>query len=449
MSVLVIGLSHRSAPVELLDRAALTSDGVAKLLADMGRNEHVAEAAVIGTCNRLELYVDVARFHGGFEAATDLLVRHTGLAPDELTPHLYVHYDGRAVQHLFTVTAGLDSMVAGESQILGQVRSALQDAQAAGTAGRALNALFQQALRVGKRAHTETGIDAAGRSLVTVGLAALPTELSDLSGRRALVVGAGSMATLAATTLRAQGAYVIVANRTFEHGERLAESVDGEAVALADLASLLPTVDVVVSCTGSGGTVIARDLVARSLPQRGGRPLGLVDLALPHDIEPEVAELPGVVRVDFTVIGAATAHDEEAASRAEDLTAARSIIADEVAAFAGRQRADQAAPTVVALRAMAEEVVTTELHRLNSRLPDADPTVAQEVETTVRRVVDKLLHAPTVRVKELAIESGGHYYTEALRELFSLDPQAVAAVEAVEPPDVDGHDDADSDGGAG
>ena len=435
MSVLVVGLSHRSTPVELLDRAALTTDDVFKLLTDVGQSEHVAEAAVIATCNRVELYVDVARFHGGFEAATNLLVQHTGMAPDELTPHLYVHYDGRAVQHLFTVAAGLDSMVAGESQVLGQVRSALQDAQAAGTAGRALNTVFQQALRVGKRAHTETGIDSAGRSLVTVGLASLPPNLADLSGRRTLVVGAGSMAALAATTLRADGAYVIVANRTFEHGERLAASVDGEAIALTDLASVLPTVDIVVSCTGSAGTVITRDLVAASLPARGNRPLGLVDLALPHDIEPEAADLPGVARVDFAVIGAATAHDEEAASRTADLAAARAIIADEVAAFAGRQRADQAAPTVIALRAMAEEVVTSELHRLHSRLPDADPLIAQELDSTVRRVVDKLLHAPTVRVKELAIESGGHTYTEALRELFSLDPQSVAAVEAVELPE--------------
>lgn len=429
MSLLALGLSHRSAPVELLDRAALTRDEVTKLLDDIRSGEHVREAAVVATCNRIEVYAEVARFHGGLEEVTDLLVRYCGVPVAQVTPHLYVHYEGRAVQHLFSVASGLDSMVAGESQILGQVRQALQDAQAARTAGRSLNELFQNALRVGKRIHTETGIDAAGRSLVTVSLALVAAHVGPLEGRRALVVGAGSMAALAAATLHRSGAQVVVANRTVERAERLAASVDGSAVPLSAVASALPDVDVVVSCTGSGGTVVTLAQVAAAQVDRGGRPLGIVDLALPHDVEPGVAALPGVVRVDLASIAAVNA----VSAAEEDLEAAREIVAEEVAVYAGTQRSSQAAPTVVALRTMAEEIVTAELGRLQTRLPQLPDATRGEVAATVRRVVDKLLHAPTVRVKELAAEPGGQAYASALRELFALDPRAVEAV--VQPDD--------------
>jgi glutamyl-tRNA reductase len=433
VSLLVLGLSHRSAPVELLDQAALTRDGVTKLLADVRDAEHVDEAAVVATCNRVEVYAEVQRFHGGLEELTELVGRHCRLEVPEVTPHLYVHYEGRAVQHLFSVAAGLDSMVAGETQILGQVRQALHDAQEAQTAGRALNELFQNALRVGKRVHTETGIDAAGRSLVTVGLALVGDHVGGIEGRRALVVGAGSMAALAAATLHRAGASVVVANRTYERGARVAASVDGAAIALSAVPDVLADVDVVVSCTGSAGTVLDASAVAAAMAVRSGAPIAVVDLALPHDVDPAVADLDGVLLVDLASIATLSA-GTPLAGTAGDLEQAREIVADEVAAYAGMKRSSQAAPTVVALRAMADAIVSAELDRLQSRLPGLGHGERAELATTVRRVVDKLLHRPTVRVKQLAAEPGGQAYASALRELFALDPRAVDAVIEPEPP---------------
>ncbi|MGH3327994.1 MAG: glutamyl-tRNA reductase, partial [Streptomycetales bacterium] len=233
MSVLAVGLSHRSAPVRVLDRAALTAEAREKLLQDVAGADHVAEALVLATCNRVEVYTDVDKFHGGVAAVSELLARHTGLAHEQLTDHLYVHYEDRAVQHLFTVACGLDSMAVGEAQILGQVKSALGLAQRRGTAGRVLNELVQQALRVGKRAHTETDIDRVSRSLVTVGLAAAERTLGTVAGRPALIIGAGSMSALIAASLRRAGAGTItVANRTYDRGARVAAAVGGQAIPL-------------------------------------------------------------------------------------------------------------------------------------------------------------------------------------------------------------------------
>lgn len=425
MSLLVVGLSHRSAPVEVLECAALNGDEVTKLLDEVHLARHVSEAAVLATCNRVEVYADVDKFHGGVDEISELLARYSGLDLETLSEHLYVHYEDRAVHHLFSVACGLDSMVVGESQVLGQVKSALRLAQEADTTGRVLNGLFQAALRVGKRAQTETGIDRLGRSLVTVGLSRLEPVLGGLAGRRALVVGAGSMAALAASTLRRMGiGELAVANRTFERAQRLAAAVDAEVVRLSDLPTALPGADVLVSCTGANGVVVPYDLVAVAASQRNGRPLAILDLALPHDVDPAVADLPGVTLSPLSALADAA----EGAEMVEDINAVRALVDEEVSIFAGSQRAARVAPTVVALRSMADEVVGAELTRLSGRLADVDPSTWNEVANTVRRVVDKLLHAPTVRVKELAADPGGADYEAALRKLFALDPRTIDAV---------------------
>ena len=432
MSLLVVGLSHRTCPVELLERTALDADGVVTLIEEIAADPAVSEVVALSTCNRLEVYAEVPKFHPAVALLTDTVARHTGVPERELTEHLAVHYDERAVAHLFAVAAGLDSMVVGEAQILGQVRAALQVAQAAGTVGRVLNEAFQQALRVGKRAHSETGIDKAGQSLVSVGLELGEVALEGLAGRRALVVGAGSMSALAAATLvRAGAGPVIVANRTFEHARRLAERVGGRPAPLHELDRLLAEADVVVSCTGAVGTVITRDQVAAAQLRRGAAPLFVLDLALPRDVDPAVGDLDSVALVDLARLGHLLAGDE----RVEDIAAVREIVAREVDAFLGWLQASAVAPTVVALRTMAQGVVDAELARLRGRLPDLDPHSAGEVEQTVRRVVDKLLHTPTVRVKAWASDPAGPRYVEALRDLFDLDPQHV---EMVVRPDVDG-----------
>ncbi|MFE5841263.1 glutamyl-tRNA reductase [Streptomyces niveus] len=434
MSLLVIGLSHRSAPVSVLDRASLSPDGRIKLLQDALAAEPAAEAAVLATCNRVELYADVDKFHAGVAELSTLLARHSGVGLEELTPYLYVHYEDRAVHHLFSVACGLDSMVVGEGQILGQIKDALAGGQELHTAGRLLNDLFQQALRVGKRAHSETGIDRAGQSLVTFGLQQL-ADGADVSGwaagRRALVIGAGSMSSLAAATLaRAGVAEIVVANRTAARAERLVKiltepggtGVGARAVDMGAVDGELTRADIVVSCTGATGLVLTADAVETALA--GGRDLALLDLAMPRDIDAAVHRIAGARLIDIESLAEASAD----APMAADVDAVKRIVTDEVAAFGAAQRAAHITPTVVALRAMAADVVTNEITRLEGRLPGLDERQRAEITQAVRRVVDKLLHAPTVRVKQLAGEPGGAGYADALRELFDLDPQAVASV---------------------
>ncbi|WKX71859.1 glutamyl-tRNA reductase [Streptomyces sp. XD-27] len=531
MTLLVVGLSHRSAPVSVLERAALSADQQAKLLQDTLAAEPAAEAAVLATCNRIELYADVDKFHAGVAELSTLLAQHSGVGLDELTPYLYVHYEDRAVHHLFSVACGLDSMVVGEGQILGQIKDALALGQELHTAGRLLNDLFQQALRVGKRAHSETGIDKAGQSLVTFGLEQLAagTPVADwVAGKRALVIGAGSMSSLAATTLaRAGVAELVIANRTLERAERLADALAGRgtgagtagmpsgagtvppafgaaptvtaagsdalrvadvigivpgahtdagrpaaadpaadatavgtagaacpvhpadvtaaplvarAVSIDAVAAELPHAEIVVSCTGATGLVLTVEDLRTAFVQRAACPGGqdaqvaLLDLAMPRDIDAAVHRLDGARLVDIETLAEASAD----APMAADVDRVRGIVSAEVAAFAAAQRAAHITPTVVALRTMAADVVAGEIARLDGRLPDLDDKQRAEITQTVRRVVDKLLHAPTVRVKQLASTPGGAGYADALRELFDLDPQAVAAVSRADLNDVNG-----------
>ncbi|MFE6827831.1 glutamyl-tRNA reductase [Streptomyces sp. NPDC057690] len=559
MSLLVVGLSHRSAPVSVLERASLSTDAQFKLLQDTVAAEPAAEAAVLATCNRIELYADVDKFHAGVAELSTLLAQHSGVGLEELTPYLYVHYEDRAVHHFFSVACGLDSMVVGEGQILGQIKDALARAQELHTAGRLLNDLFQQALRVGKRAHSETGIDRAGQSLVTFGLEQLAAG-GDVTawarGKKALVIGAGSMSSLAAATLaRAGVAEIVVANRTPDRAERLAQilteggdtDVSARAVPMESVPAELTRADVAVSCTGATGLVLTAEAVAEAVEGRTGTPVAfddgaaatdvrplpptsvgtdencpldlaavqqapvqqsgfsvlgeaavagmdaatleqhaawvdnatvdrrptarrtpeadaelitalaataatlgriperrgpepvatlvrpepvlfLLDLAMPRDVDPAAHRLAGVRLVDIESLAEASAD----APMAADVDQVRRIVADEVAAFGAAQRAAHITPTVVALRTMAAEVVATEIARLDGRLPGLDDKHRAEITQTVKRVVDKLLHAPTVRVKQLAAEPGGAGYADALRTLFDLDPEAVAAVSRAE-----------------
>lgn len=421
MSVLVVGLSHRTAPVALLERLAIPAEQVADVLADLLAGDHVSEALVLSTCNRVEVYADVTKFHGGVTDVSAVLEKRSGVALDAIPEQLYVHYEDRAVQHLFEVASGLDSMVVGEAQILGQLRAALRTAQESAAVGRTLNELGQQALRVGKRVHTETGIDRAGASLVSVGVASATERLGGPEGLHAVVVGAGAMSGLAAATLQRLGVGALdVVNRTRGNADRLAAAYGGTGWDFDHLPRRIAEADLVVSCTGSMGLVIDASVVG----DRAARPLALLDLALPRDIDPAVRELPGVELVDLEVLGSRLESERASA----DVDAARDIVGDEVGAFLAWQRSNRVAPTVVALRSKADELVATELARLGGRLPELDERSRAEVEATVRRVVDKLLHTPTVRVKQLAETPGGQSYADALGELFGLDPAAVDAV---------------------
>jgi glutamyl-tRNA reductase len=431
MSVLVVGVSHRTAPVSVLEWVTLDADGVHKLVHAVADCDHVLEATVLATCNRIEIYADVDRFHGSVESVSRLLCElagPSGGAPEDVVPHLYVHYDDGAVSHLFGVASGLDSMVVGESQILGQTREALRVGQEEGTIGPALNVLFQQALRVGKRVHAETDIDRAAPSLVGFALERATAEVGPLAGRRVLVMGAGAMAGLAVSTVARLGvSEIVVASRTEAHARRLAEQYDGRAVPLTQVQDALSDADVLVSCTGATGVVLPLAVVAGARVD-ADRPLAIVDLALPHDVDPAVGELPGVSLFNLARLAEQVDRDEGA----DDVAAVRQIVTEEITAFLAARRSAVVTPTVVALRTMATGIVDTEMQRLSSRLPDLDPATRAEVEHAVRRVADKLLHQPTVRVRQLANESGAVSYAAALAELFSLDPDAVEAVTRAE-----------------
>ena len=433
MSLLVVGMSHRTAPVSLLERAAVGTDELPEVLDALLRTDHVSEVLVLSTCNRVEVYAEVDRFHGGLQDISTVLATRAGLDVPALGEHLYVHYEDAAVLHLFSVAAGLDSMVVGESQILGQLRSAYTAAVELDTVNRELHELCQHALRSAKRVHSETGIDRAGASVVTVGLHEAGRVLGPLADRRALVVGAGSMGALSAATLVRSGiAELAVANRSPERAQRLVDSLRDQvrvarAVPLDELAAELVRADVVVGCTGAVGAVLPAEVVEAALPARAGRPLVLLDLALPRDFDGAAGALAGVHYLDL----AALAEPAVRLGAHGDIEQARAIVGQEVAGRLGARRAIAVTPTVTALRARAAEVVDAELARLDSRLPGLDATTRAEVARSVQRVVQTLLHAPTVRVKQLAEKPGGGAYADALRELFDLDPATTAAVAGI------------------
>jgi len=369
----------------------------------------------VSTCNRLDIVAGVTGFHAGLADVAAVLGARTGIDSDTLARHLYVHHDEQAVRHVYRVAAGLDSMVAGEPQILGQVRDAYAVAVDHDAVGRALHELMQRALRVGKRAHSETGIDLVGRDMVTAALNhGLALAGLAIDGARALVVGTGAMGGLALATLRRAGATdLMVAGRDELRATRLAAGHDATAVPMAARQEVLRDVDIVVSATAS----TSRILTATDLPPGRTGPLLILDLAVPRDVDPAVADVPGVTLVDIGSLRAALTGTADT-----DLGAAETIVAEEVTAFVAWLRGFDVAPTVAALRARADDLVGVELAALQRRQPELSEAQRADVARTVHRLVQRLLHEPTVRVRELAAGPGGDRYPALVRELFDLDP---------------------------
>lgn len=468
MSLLVVGISHRSAPLELLERASLDGSRARHLAAGVVGLEDVGEALVLTTCNRTEVYVEALSFHGALAQVGGALAAATGVDLPELTEHLYVHYEDRAVDHLFSLACGLESMALGESEILGQLRETLAVGQRTSTVGAALNPLFQQALRVGKRAHSETRLDQVARSLVTAGLGRAEEVLGRLDGVRAVVVGAGAMSGLACASLaRAGVASLTVVNRTAERAERLAAAHGGLARDWSELGEQVLAADLVLTCTGATNHVITTDLLTagagpglltagagteQAEPARG--PLVVLDLAMPRDVEPAVGQLPGVTVWGLAELsGSLEAGATDAAAAAVGapvegpadgtssetesvLAAVRDLVTGEVAAYLATRRSEQVAPALAALRSRASAVAEAELERLDQKLPELSPEQRAEVHQGVRRILYKILHRPTVRAKELAAQDHDGSYVALLKELFDLDPRETAAVDR--PPRVGG-----------
>jgi glutamyl-tRNA reductase len=419
VNLLSVGASYRTADVATLERLTIADHAVPGLLEKLVAQPFVGEAVVLSTCNRVEIYAAVNTFHGGLGDICNVLSEVSGIPATELAGHLYVHYDEAAVLHSFKVSSGLDSMVVGESQILGQLRDAYHAASEADTAGRLLHELMQQALRVGKRAHAETGIDRAGQSVVTAALDVAEAELGDLTGKRALVVGAGAMGALSVATLTRAGVGPLrITNRSAARADRLAEAYGAVAVPYDELDAALSEADLVVSATASTEPVLTRARLEAAAP------LVVLDLAVPRDVAPDATGIPGVTVIDIDSLAAT----RRAMPAAAETAAVEQIVSSEVDHFLGWLRGADIAPTVAALRGRAEDVVSAELRKLYSRRSEFTEEQRADVSRTLHRVVQQLLHSPTVRVRQLAAEPGGDQYATLLRELFDLDvPHATPA----------------------
>lgn len=439
MNVMIVGLSHQCAPMEVLERCALSPTAAEALGDQLLTTDIIHEAAVLATCNRVEVYVAVEMFHAGVEVVSQALADAAGIALDELSEHLFVRYGQSAIEHTFNVTAGLDSMAVGESQIIGQVRTMLQRGQTKSTIGAALDPLLQRALHVAKRVHTETDLAQAGPSLVEGAIEHAANVITDLSSATAVVVGAGGMSGLVLATLARRGiTNIVVINRSADRAQRLAKQYGAHWAPLSDAAAVtehLIAADLVFSCTGAQGYVITADDVSviRSQVRQSGpqRPQVFVDLALPRDIDPDIDSYPGVVRLDLEQLGKILADRQEA----QALFAAHNIVAAECSQYAAAQRTKSVGPTLAALQRRADAVVAEELDRLTRRLgPEVSPEVNEEIALAVRRVANKLLHTPTVRMKSLiAGQAVAPDYVSAVRNLFDLDHIEDTKVAQVQP----------------
>lgn len=422
MNLLSVGASYRTADIGTLERLTIADGAVPALLQKLVAQPYVGEAVVLSTCNRVEIYAAVTGFHGGLSDVCSVLADESGIPAKELAGHLYVHYDEAAVRHSFRLSAGLDSMVVGEAQILGQIRDAYHAATEADSAGRLLHELMQQTLRVGKRAHSETGIDRAGQTVVSAALDVAAAQLGDLTGRRALVIGAGAMGSLSVATLTRAGVGPLwITNRSAARADRLAEAYGATTVPFDDLDAALAQADLVISATASITPVLTRARLEAAAP------LVVLDLAVPRDVAPDATGVAGVTVIDIDTLAAS----RRALPAAAETAAVEQIVASEVDHFLGWLRGTDIAPTVAALRTRAEDVVSAEQRKLWSRRAEFTEEQRADISRTLHRVVQQLLHSPTVRVRQLAAEPGGDQYATLLRELFDLDVPHATQADAV------------------
>ena len=398
---------------------SVAPDDLPKALHDLAAAEHLSESVVLSTCNRIEVYAYAERFHGGYADIRELFARHSGLPPETVADELYAHHDSDAVRHLFEVAAGLDSVVVGEHEILGQVRDAWQAGRAEDTVGAVLDPLFRRAVEAGKRVRTTTGIARGIASLSHAAVALAEARLGGLTDRRVLVLGAGDVATGTLRSLADAGAAdIAVANRTSERAAAAAQSCRGRAVALEDLESALVGADVVFTTTGATEIVLEHSDIDVVMSRRGGAELLIVDVAVPRDVDPAARELPGVTLLDMDDLGDFV--QQGRAGREREIDSVRAIVDDEVESYLAEASAREVAPLIAALRARADQVSIRELDRHRSRLADLSPAQLVAVESLLRGMVNKLLHEPTVRLKDAAGHARGDRLAEALRDLFDL-----------------------------
>jgi len=419
VSLIVVGLNHRTVPVDLLERMAVPDALLAKVLHDLAGREHLLEVVVLSTCNRTEIYAQCSRFHGAVADVRDFLGAHSGADPDDLADHLYTYYDDAAVAHLFSVAAGLDSMIVGESEILGQVHDAWDAAVREGASGQLLSRLFRHAVESGKRVRTETGIGRHPVSISSAAVAVAAEHLGSLDGARVLVIGAGEMGEGVARSLASRGtADVCVANRTAARGVEIAKRVGGRAITLDRMESELIDADVLLTSTASQHVLVERSAVEMVMAQREHRPLLVVDVALPRDVDPGVGAVEGVTLLDLDDLKDYAQRSAEL--RRREIGRVREILSAELDRYRSERAAREVAPLVTALRSLGEDVRTRELLRFDGKLGALDAEQREAVDALTRAIVNKLLHEPTVRLKDAAGSGRGDYLGDALAALFDL-----------------------------
>lgn len=433
MSIILVGLDHHTAPVALREQFSLSGCALDSALNELTTrqalsslpDEHaqfggIHECVILSTCNRLEIYATTGNPASAFIAIERFLCGLQKLSVDDLHPHLYFEQDQVAVVHLLRVASGLDSLILGEPQILGQVSEAYTRAQGAGAVGMVLSQVFARAIHAGKRARSETAISRHTTSVSHAAARLARDTFGDLRQARVLVVGAGEMAELAATALYDEGVRRITCiNRTYARAEQLACRLKGRALNWCFLSAALAEADVIISATDAPHTVIYADEVAQVMPRRAGKPLVIVDIAVPRDVEPETGDLPGVQRYDIDHLRGAV--DSNRVQRKAAIPDVEAIIHQEVADVFCWLHGRQVVPVLVELRQKAETVARSELNLMLRRLDTPDPRMEQMMTLMVHRIVNKLLHEPTVRLKSEAVSGNGVAYADALRELFALD----------------------------
>jgi glutamyl-tRNA reductase len=418
--LLLVGASHRTAPVELRERLDFSSRGLEAALKQLAARDAHHEAVIISTCNRAELYVACDNPPAAADDVLRFISEFHQLAPEHITPHLYSHVDHEAVRHLFRVSSGLDSMIVGEPQILGQIKEAYGVATTAATAGPLLNKLFHWAFGVGKRVRSETALAEGAVSVSFAAVSLAKKIFGNLQGRRVLVIGAGEMGKLTAMHLKAQGvASVVITSRTLAHAEQLADEVGGSVMAWDGMAQALLDSDIVITSTGSPVAILSKAQIKAAAPASRTRPLFIIDIAVPRDVDPAAADIEQVFLYNIDDLQSIVRENLE--KRGSEVGHAEQIVEEEVVKFASWHRSREVVPTIVALRQRFETIRKSELQRLEFKLASLPPDARQRVDEITHLIVEKLLLQPTEQLKSADDAQTMTQYAETLSRLFGLE----------------------------
>ena len=417
MTIVVIGVNQRSIPIDSFEQLTIDDDHVLKVLDDLVSSDDIAEAVVLSTCNRTEIYVRTERFHPAFANVGQVLARHSGLAPDDFADHLYVHNDLDAARHLFAVASGLDSAVLGETEILGQVKRSFEVARSAGATGVSLEDLFTASCTAGRKVRATTGIARNITSVSRAAVAMATEKLGSLNGRSICVLGAGEMSEGMSVSLRDAGtSRMVICNRTVERAQLLVDKVGGEVAALTQLRAIMADVDLLLTGTGANALMIEHEALVEVMAERKQRPLLIVDIAMPRDVDPAAAEIDGVTLLDMEDL---TAFAEAGrAERRSEIVAVRALIDDEVQKFSATTQSRKVEPLAAAFRRDVDALRLAEVDRLGASLDDKE---RDQIDRATKAVINKLLHHPMTELRAAAGTARGERLAAALQDLFGTE----------------------------